>query len=414
MSGEQPPVSGCDYERVLGGLILAHQFTPFKDLAPRISEHLRPTGFTEIMIYVADLQGRHLVPLPGQRDGHGQPLKMIPVDTTLAGRAYRNIEVVQVRVSEGELGEPVGSGGARRLLLPLLGGRERIGVLGMTVPVVDEATKRRVAEVASMIALMVMTKRDPSDAYRRLVYTQEMHLSADVLWTLMPARTYATDVVSIAAALEPAYSVGGDAFDYGLDYDILHLAIFDAMGHDTSAGLTTTVALGAYRNNRRRDIGLLAISGAIDEAIADQFDGSRFATGILADLDLRSGWLIWVNRGHPPPLVLRRGRLAAVLDTSPDPPMGFALCPATGLARYQLEPGDRLLFYTDGITEAQTPEGERFGLKRFTDFIIKGEAGGISATETVRRLIHAILRYQQGRLQDDATVMLVEWRSGRP
>ncbi len=207
--------------------------------------------------------------------------------------------------------------------------------------------------------------------------------------------------------------MGGDAFDYGLDYDTLHLAVFDAMGHDTSAGLTATIALGSYRNNRRRDIGLLAVSDAIDEAISEQFAGSRFATGILADLDLPTGWLTWVNRGHPPPLVLRHGRVAAVLDSSPDLPMGFALSPARRLPRYQLEPGDRLLFYTDGITEAETPEGERFGLERFTNFIIKREADGISAPETVRRLIHAILRHQRGRLQDDATVLLVEWRSGR-
>ncbi|WP_055479048.1 PP2C family protein-serine/threonine phosphatase [Sphaerimonospora mesophila] len=427
------PAHGCDNERILGDLVRAHHLTPLKDLARVVGERLRSAGLTEVMIYVADLQGRLLIPLPGQRDASGEPLKRVPIDTTLAGRAYRNVEIVQVRPAAGpnggansgpdgdsdtdpdvaEVAEPVGSGSARRLWAPLLDGTERVGVFGVTVPRVDETTKRRVAELSALIALMVMSKRDPSDAYARLARTEDMHLSAEVLWTLMPIRTFATETLTVSAALEPAYSVGGDAFDYGLDYDTLHLAVFDAMGHDTSAGLTATIALGSYRNNRRRDIGLLAVSDAIDEAISEQFAGSRFATGILADLDLPTGWLTWVNRGHPPPLVLRHGRVAAVLDSSPDLPMGFALSPARRLPRYQLEPGDRLLFYTDGITEAETPEGERFGLERFTNFIIKREADGISAPETVRRLIHAILRHQRGRLQDDATVLLVEWRSGR-
>ncbi|WP_433499299.1 PP2C family protein-serine/threonine phosphatase [Sphaerimonospora sp. CA-214678] len=415
---------GSDSERILGDLLRAHHLTPLKDLARVVADRLRSAGLTEVMIYVADLQGVLLIPLPGQRDTSGEPLKRVPIDTTLAGRAYRNVEIVQVRPAApnggpdvdsdaGEVAEPVGSGGARRLWAPLLDGTERVGVLGVTVPRVDETTKRRMAELSALIALMVLSKRDPSDAYARLARTEDMHLSAEVLWTLMPIRTFATGTLTVSAALEPAYSVGGDAFDYGLDYDTLHLAVFDAMGHDTSAGLTATIALGSYRNNRRKDIGLLAVSDTIDAAISEQFAGSRFATGILADLNLPTGWLTWVNRGHPPPLVLRHGRVAAVLDSPPDPPMGFALGPARRLPRYQLEPGDRLLFYTDGIIEAETPEGERFGLERFTNFVIKREADGISAPETVRRLIHAILGHQRGRLQDDATVLLVEWRSHR-
>ncbi|GIH69129.1 PP2C family protein-serine/threonine phosphatase [Sphaerimonospora thailandensis] len=419
VGGEDVPACGCADERILGNLVRLHHLTPLRDLARVVAEHVRPIGFTEVMIYVTDLQGRYLMPLPGQRDASGEPLKRIPIDTTLAGRAYRNLEIVQVRpvtdsdADRADRAEPVASGDARRLWVPLLDSTERVGVLGVTVPRVDETAQRRVVELGSLVALMVMSKRDPSDAYKRLVRTDDMHLSAEVLWTLMPVRTFATDTFTVSAELEPAYLVGGDAFDYGLDYDVLHMAIFDAMGHDTSAGLTATIALGSYRNNRRRDIGLLAVSDAIDEAISDQFAGSRFATGILADLSLRTGWLTWVNRGHLPPLVLRHGRVAAVLDSPPDLPMGFALSSASRLPRYQLEPGDRLLFYTDGITEARTPEGERFGLGRFTDFIIKREADGISAPETVRRLIHAILRHQRGSLQDDATVMLVEWRSGR-
>jgi serine phosphatase RsbU (regulator of sigma subunit) len=241
-----------------------------------------------------------------------------------------------------------------------------------------------------------------------------MTLSAEVLWNLLPPGTFANDHVVISAAMEPAYDVGGDAYDYALDGDRLHVSLFDAMGHDTSAGLTATVAMGSARHNRRQGMDLADVSVAIDEAIKDQF-GGRFSTGLLAGLDLRTGLLTWVNRGHHPPLVIRGGQRVATLESvpAPDPPMGFGLGGSVTLHRYQLQRGDRLLFYTDGIIEAQSPDGELFGLERFVDFVVRHEADGVSAPETLRRLIQAILRHQQGRLQDDATVLTVEWRSQR-
>ncbi|MFD2355877.1 PP2C family protein-serine/threonine phosphatase [Nonomuraea ferruginea] len=199
----------------------------------------------------------------------------------------------------------------------------------------------------------------------------------------------------VSAALEPIYEVGGDAYDYAIDGDTLHVSIFDAMGHDAAAGLTATIAMGSARTSRRQGKDLPATSEAIDAVIAEQFTG-RFATGVLADLDLRTGRLTWVNRGHHPPLVIRGGQQVATLSGVPDPPMGFGLGLSTGLLRYQLEPGDRLLFYTDGIIEAQSPDGQVFGLERFIDFIVRREADGMSAPETLRRLIQTILERQRG------------------
>ncbi|QYC42897.1 Stage II sporulation protein E (SpoIIE) [Nonomuraea coxensis DSM 45129] len=149
---------------------------------------------------------------------------------------------------------------------------------------------------------------------------------------------------------------GGDAYDHAVDGDVLHVSLFDAMGHDTAAGLTASVAL-----------------------------------------------------------VIRGGRRVATLESvpMPDPPMGFGLGMSRGLLRYQLEPGDRLLFYTDGIVEARSPDGELFGLEGFAGFVVRHEADGVSAPETLRRLIQAILRHQGGRLQDDATVLTVEWYGER-
>lgn len=75
----------------------------------------------------------------------------------------------------------------------------------------------------------------------------------------------------------------------------------------------------------------------------------------------------------------------------------------------QLEPGDRLLLFTDGITEARNADGDLFGLERFTDFLIRHHADGLPVAETLRRLIHAVLAHHDGRLDDDATVLFCQW-----
>lgn len=84
------------------------------------------------------------------------------------------------------------------------------------------------------------------------------------------------------------------------------------MGHDLSVGLTASIAVASCRNNRRQGVGLVVTSEAIHHAVGDQFDQTRFATGILADLDTQTGVLGWVDRAHPAPLPIRQGPAASL------------------------------------------------------------------------------------------------------
>ncbi|WP_372462703.1 PP2C family protein-serine/threonine phosphatase [Streptomyces solaniscabiei] len=79
------------------------------------------------------------------------------------------------------------------------------------------------------------------------------------------------------------------------------------------------------------------------------------------------------------------------------------------MCREQLEPGDRILLYTDGVTETRDRHEREFGLQRFTDFIIRHHADGLPVPETLRRLMQAILDHHDGQLSDDATVLCLEW-----
>lgn len=189
------------------------------------------------------------------------------------------------------------------------------------------------------------------------------------------------------------------------------------MGHGLQAAQLAALAVAAYRNARRADRPLTDTVRSIDAALLAGFGGEAFTTAVLAELDTDTGLLQWVNAGHPEPLLLRTGRQVKSLHTDPAPPLGLghAQSPNRSLlvGVEQLEPGDRLLFYTDGVTEARSPQGEFFGVDRLTDLLIRHLAGGLPTPETMRRVVRALLEHQQGQLSDDATLLLLEWPSGK-
>ncbi|MET9626598.1 PP2C family protein-serine/threonine phosphatase [Lentzea sp. NPDC006480] len=381
---------------MLATLLEDSHLATLERLPELVGKRAAAVGLSEILIMLADLREETLVAL------HPAEKHSFPVDASMAGRAFRDFTLIATARN-----------GTQHFWVPLLDGTERLGVLGVAAADRSESTVDHVRALASLVALMLVSKRPHSDTYQRLVRAKPMAVAAEVVWPLMPPLTFATDNLVLTAVLEPAYDIGGDAIDYAIEGQVVHLSIFDAMGHDQSAGLTVALATGTSRSHRRRGANLVDISIAVDEVIGEQFGGQRFATGVLAELDFRTGVLTWVNRGHPPPLVIRQGRWLRQLQCRPSPPMGFRLPASPVLCHEHLEPGDRLLFYTDGIVEARDSHGRQFGLRRFADFIIRREADGCPAPETLRRLMRTVLDHQHGRLQDDASALLVEWQHNR-
>ncbi|GAA2497290.1 PP2C family protein-serine/threonine phosphatase [Streptomyces gobitricini] len=394
---------------MLEGLLAASHLMPLELLPARIAEHATAAGFPEVLIYVGDLQRRALRLLTGQGLDAGRAPEgaeaELKIEGTVAGRAYQFNQVM-----------PDGSAAAseHRWWVPLLDGVERIGVLRVTTVADGERVRRDMQALASLIALIVVSKRGHSDSFARLTRTEPLNIAAEMQWHLMPPRTYADGRVVISAAMEPAYRISGDAFDYATAGSVVHLSIFDAMGHDTAAGLTANLAMAACRNSRRQNAGLIEITERIEQTLIEQYRQARYVTGILAELDTSTGVLTWVNRGHHPPVVIRGGRWSSKLHCRPAHPMGTGLGLEATLCREQLEPGDRVVLYTDGITEARGRGDVEFGLERFTDFLIRHHADGLPVPETLRRLVHAVLAYHDGHLQDDATVLFCEWLGPSP
>ena len=163
----------------------------------------------------------------------------------------------------------------------------------------------RYRALASVAGLIIEAKVGYSDTYAQTQRSREMALQAELVWAFLPPMTFATDRVVVSASLEPAYEAGGDAFDYSLLGDHLHVSIFDALGHDLSAGLLASVGIASCRGTRRAGGSLTAIAARADDAIAGSFGEERFVTALLCDLDLATGLFTWIPCGHPPPLLIR-------------------------------------------------------------------------------------------------------------
>ena len=375
----------------------SHLLAP-DDLAASVAAHTQGLGVRETVLYLTDYEQTTLLPLPGE----GVPQRPnLPIEGTVAGRAFRRVQVLGSRATD-----------TYRLWMPLLDGVERLGVAELVLPTEPTDDEREeLRPFISLVAELVVTKDAYSDVLSRLRRRKTLSLSAEMQWELLPPLSFGTDRVVVTGGLEPAYDVGGDSFDYALNGTAMDLAVIDSVGHGLPAAVLASVAISAYRHARRNGADLPDMATEINAAIATQLGASQFATGVLARLDIDTGRLRWINAGHPEPLIVRGASLVRPPSCPPNRPLGLQetrpVCCET-----RLEPGDRLVLYTDGITEARSPQGEFFGEQRLADFISAAAAAGDPAPETVRRLMRHVLSHQADQLQDDASIVILEWRTG--
>jgi sigma-B regulation protein RsbU (phosphoserine phosphatase) len=186
------------------------------------------------------------------------------------------------------------------------------------------------------------------------------------------------------------------------------LAVLDAMGHGLEASRIANLAVAAYRNARRRSLDLREMFREIDQAVADEIGDHRFVTGQLAELDTTTGVLRMVNAGHPLPLLFRQGRDIGDVPCRPCLPLGLGGMEAHE-AHYELEPGDVVVFHTDGVTEARSGTGEEFGRERLGALVSRSLQARERPAEVLRQVVSAAHDHGGARLRDDATLVLLSW-----
>ncbi|WP_092556628.1 PP2C family protein-serine/threonine phosphatase [Actinoplanes derwentensis] len=349
------------------------------------------------IVLLADYGQESLHPLRTAHD----TTTALPVETTLAGRAFTTSEHQWLDTDNG---------GA--LWLPLLHGAERLGVLELRAKVQPPTSALRDLEMfAALVAELIASRRFYGDTVEHTRRRMPMQLAAEIIWNQLPPLTYAVDGTVVAAVLEPCYDVGGDAFDYAANAHVLHVALFDTVGHGITASALTTLTLNTYRNARRSGLSLSDTCRSIDKWVRAQYPGA-FVTALLAELDMTSGRYRRISAGHPAEIFLRDGRALPSLPTPNALPLGLGhmIARPPQVVEEQLEPGDTLVLYTDGITEARDAAGVLFGVDKLSEFLLTTLGQGTGGPETMRRLVRTIVTYENGELRDDATAAMLQWR----
>jgi sigma-B regulation protein RsbU (phosphoserine phosphatase) len=207
--------------------------------------------------------------------------------------------------------------------------------------------------------------------------------------------------VSASAAAD----IGGDLYGavdtpYGV-----RMIIGDVRGKGIDAVRVASIVLGAYRHVAFERADLRAIVGDLDRTVARSVGDEDFVTAAL--VEERGGTLTVVNCGHPSPLLLRRGRVIPLEPPQPAPPLGFN--PVVQTRVEHLEPGDRLLLYTDGLAEARRA-GEFFPTQERAWALL----GHGTVEHGLASLESALVEWVRGQFDDDIALLLLEYTGAAP
>ncbi|WP_231502951.1 PP2C family protein-serine/threonine phosphatase [Blastococcus sp. URHD0036] len=386
----------------VGALLELVESAPPVDAVDAVAAALADmVGAREVSFLIADFSGRAVVRLStaaagrdGTRSSGVERAETVP----LPGSRFE-------RVLRSQLPEVEAVGDSWRVTVPVTDRGDAIGLIELLLPAEPSAgTVAEVRTAAHALGYIVIAARRHTDLFEWGQRSAPFALAAEIQRRLLPAAyTCEAGQFTLAGWLEPAASVGGDTFDYTLDRGCLHLSITDAVGHQVPASLLATLLVGALRNGRRRGLDLAGQATNAGTALAQEAPPGQFVTGQLLRIDLGTGSAAIVNAGHPFPLRLRDGRVEEV-ELAIDPPFGVTPEAPYRVQSFPLEPGDRLVFLTDGMQErnAATLDVAR----------ALAETADLHPREVVHALGAAVLSATGGDLRDDATMVCLDWYGG--
>ncbi len=216
----------------------------------------------------------------------------------------------------------------------------------------------------------------------------------------IPPADIAVRYVSAAASAR----IGGDLYEAISVGDGVRLIVGDVLGKGLPAARTAAVVLGAFRESAYDAVDLVQIAARIEASLQHQEAVEEFVTAVLAQISADGCRAEILNCGHPPPLLVRDGEITAVERAEAGLPLGLAdltreTCEVSTIS---LKQGDRLLFYTDGITEARDKQGAFYSLERSGTVLGQPDLGA-----ALDGLIEDVLRHVGHTLQDDAAILLI-------
>jgi len=335
-----------------------------------------------------------------------QPVSVLPhtrepvsVHNSPAGRAFGAQEPFVESVPDG----------TARVHLPVTVRGDRLGVLSVTLAGDEEAHQHlaELADVAEVLGHEVIVAERDTDIYLQARRKDRLTLAAEMQWQLLPGRSCVRPEYELGAQLEPAYAIFGDNFDWSATADHLMLYVTNGMGEGIEASLLTNLAINALRNARRAGIPLADQAALADQAVYAHYRGRSYLSMLMFDFELATGRAWVVDAGSPQLLRLRDGTVERIAFDA-QLPLGMFEETDYAAQEFRVEPGDRLIFVSDGVYAVASPGGETYGDAALTRAIQSTRL--LPAAEVPRAVLRELTGHR-GRPapDDDALVVCLDW-----
>ncbi|QFU86631.1 PP2C family protein-serine/threonine phosphatase [Amycolatopsis sp. YIM 10] len=301
------------------------------------------------------------------------------------------------------------AGGGVTVHVPVTTRGDRIGVLSLglrTAP--DPITLDDLKQIADVLAHEIIVAERDTDLYLQARRAERLTLAAEMQWQLLPARACARTEYSLGAQLEPAYAIYGDNFDWSTSANHLVLTVTNGMGEGIDAALLTNLAINALRNARRAGVPLTDQAALADQAIYGQHAGRQHVSTLLLRFDLTTGNVEVVDAGSPKLWRLRDGTVDPITFDAQLPLGMFDDTPYV-TETFQVIPGDRLIFVTDGVYDVASPAGERYGQRALARAIKATSL--LPATQVPRAVLEQLAthRVSTSPAEDDSMIVCLDW-----
>jgi phosphoserine phosphatase RsbU/P len=271
------------------------------------------------------------------------------------------------------------------------------------------AVRAGIETLAIEAAVAIENARLYREAMEKAKMEHELQIAAEIQQSLLPPPSWSSEYFDAIGSSVPCRAIGGDFFEYlTLADGSSGFVVADVSGKGAPAALLTAVTQGVLATQASFGGGPAAALARVNEVLIRRALGSRFVTVFFAALS-RDGRLTCCNAGHNPPFLVSASgvrRLEA----------GGLICGLFEQAAYQeetvqMQPGDLLVMFSDGISEALSSAGEEFGDDRILECVGRSAQGG--ARQVLECLVHTVKAFSAGTLQgDDMTAVVVQF--GRP
>lgn len=297
------------------------------------------------------------------------------------------------------------------LAVPLGVGANVFGIIYADSPLSDnrftEDHLKVLTTLSSVAAIRVENARLTEEQMERERLEREQQVASEIQQRFLPAAAPLVEGYELQGISFPCYEIGGDYYDFiQRENGNLVVALGDVSGKGTAAALLMSSLHAAVHAQADTHDSIVTTIQAVNKYLTESIPPNRFVTLFYAELDPRIGRLTFLNAGHNPPLIVHAGGTMEQL-ASGGLPLGIMADAEFREGRTQLHPGDVLVIYSDGVSEAVNPTGEEFGPTRLYEVVARNLDASASGIRD--RIESALTKFCQGTpAADDITLVIVK------